>query len=530
MRKTAKWLMILVLLCTMLATCVPPALAAEAIDPDRDVQFTIAYQKDFAIEGARFDLYRVADMDPYTNLTLTGAFANYQLRLSGLQQEEWDDLAITLKGYVWADAVQPDFSGVTDETGKMVVTVKPGLYLAVGYRRTIGEYTYSPTPFLVFLPGWNETANTWDYEVTSYPKHSKETFPGDNPDDKYITRKVLKIWDDQGKESSRPQEITVHLMCDGSIYETVKLSAANNWRYAWDNLEWNHDYLVTEDAVSGYTQKVSQVGVTFTITNKTKSTEKDPDTPTDETLPQTGQPWGSVIFFSLLGVLLLVIGFFCRKKGRAGRRKIIYLSLSILAICAALSLTGNNFWTDHQAKNASQRAAARLVETISQRQAASVAFTDFGVSGQVPYAEIEYPDYVLNPSMEMPKEEIDGLEYVGILEIPSRDLQLPIQSDWSYPQLKKTPCRYEGSAYLDNLVICAHNYDSHFGCLKELEKGERIIFTDVDGNAFVYQVEKTETLEPNAVEEMTSGEWDLTLFTCTIGGAKRVTLRCNRCQ
>jgi len=34
-------------------------------------------------------------------------------------------------------------------------------------------------------------------------------------------------------------------------------------------------------------------------------------------------------------------------------------------------------------------------------------------------------------------------------------------------------------------------------------------------------------LEPYSVEEMTSGEFDLTLFTCTQGGSHRVTVRCD---
>lgn len=34
-------------------------------------------------------------------------------------------------------------------------------------------------------------------------------------------------------------------------------------------------------------------------------------------------------------------------------------------------------------------------------------------------------------------------------------------------------------------------------------------------------------LQPTAVEEMTSGEWPLSLFTCTIGGKLRVTVRCD---
>ena len=56
--------------------------------------------------------------------------------------------------------------------------------------------------------------------------------------------------------------------------------------------------------------------------------------------------------------------------------------------------------------------------------------------------------------------------------------------------------------------------------------GSEVIFTDMDGNRFIYAVSETEQLPGTAIEEMKSGDWDLTLFTCTIGGAARVTVRC----
>ena len=43
---------------------------------------------------------------------------------------------------------------------------------------------------------------------------------------------------------------------------------------------------------------------------------------------------------------------------------------------------------------------------------------------------------------------------------------------------------------------------------------------------FGYEVIELETLSPFAIEEMTGGNWDLTLFTCTVGGQYRVTVRC----
>ena len=62
--------------------------------------------------------------------------------------------------------------------------------------------------------------------------------------------------------------------------------------------------------------------------------------------------------------------------------------------------------------------------------------------------------------------------------------------------------------------------------LKDLSQGDEITFTDVDGNMFRYEVIELETLSPFAIAEMTGGNWDLTLFTCTVGGQYRVTVRC----
>lgn len=121
-----------------------------------------------------------------------------------------------------------------------------------------------------------------------------------------------------------------------------------------------------------------------------------------------------------------------------------------------------------------------------------------------------------------------GVDYIGTLEIPALGLSLPIISEWSYPNLKLSPCRYQGSAYTDDLVLAGHNYPSHFGSLKNLYADDEIIFTDIDGNKFNYVVVEQEVLAATAIEEMSSGNWDLTLFTCTIGGKSRMAIRCVR--
>ncbi len=138
----------------------------------------------------------------------------------------------------------------------------------------------------------------------------------------------------------------------------------------------------------------------------------------------------------------------------------------------------------------------------------------------------EIPDYRLDPQREMPVKNVDGKPYIGVLSVPVLGLELPVIQEWNYSDLRLAPCRYVGSVYSGDLVIAAHNYISHFGNLKRLQPGDAIIFTDMEGNKFHYEVVLLETLESTAVEEMTSGDWDLSLFTCTIGGKLRVTVRC----
>lgn len=129
---------------------------------------------------------------------------------------------------------------------------------------------------------------------------------------------------------------------------------------------------------------------------------------------------------------------------------------------------------------------------------------------------------------EMPAREIDGDGYIGYLSIPALGLELPVMETWDYTRLKSAPCRYSGSTATHDLVICAHNYSRHFGQLSALTAGDSVSLTDMTGRVWQYTVAETAELPPDAVAAMTAGDFDLTLFTCTYGGAARVTVRCQR--
>lgn len=216
------------------------------------------------------------------------------------------------------------------------------------------------------------------------------------------------------------------------------------------------------------------------------------------------------------------------------RKGSVWIILGLLLIAASLLITGYNLRESKQAGDESQKIVERLDEIISVQPTEAAAQERMNLAapkqsdrktGQIPTEET-LPDYVRNPDMEMPVEVINGNAYIGVLELPTLGLELPVMSEWSYSKLNVAPCRYKGSAYSHDLIILAHNYSTHFGTLKNLGIGDPVILTDVDGNVFRYEVLELEILMPSAMEEMERGDWDLTLFTCTVGGQSRVTVRC----
>lgn len=139
------------------------------------------------------------------------------------------------------------------------------------------------------------------------------------------------------------------------------------------------------------------------------------------------------------------------------------------------------------------------------------------------------PEYLMYQDRDMPVMEINGRYYIGVLEIPSRSLKLPVLSEWSYSGLKIAPCRYSGSLYRRDLVIAGHNYRKHFTGIKSLQPGDDIYFTDAEGHRFPLKVTGGQVIRPYDVEGMINDDnntWDMTLFTCTSGGSARYALRC----
>jgi sortase A len=222
----------------------------------------------------------------------------------------------------------------------------------------------------------------------------------------------------------------------------------------------------------------------------------------------------------------------------AEKRKAFSFSLmavGLMLLLIAMGLLCYNLWVAYQADQSAQEVLAVLDELIpetdpSDQDGTDAQGTGAGTNGSgtiyVPTGFGTSQQDGDETSDEMKSVKINNYSYIGRIEVPSLGLNLPVMDQWSYPRLRVSPCRYSGTAAGGDLIILAHNYPRHFGTLKNLDIGATVIFTDVDGRVYRYQVAEIQTLEKTDTLAMEAGDWDLTMFTCTIGGQYRVTVRC----
>ncbi len=314
-----------VLLFAILAVGKPQSISAtELVDPEKAVSLTIDYRYNQSpVNGATFRIYKVAN--GFGSATVpTDQFAKYPVSYENLDSSGWDALAYTLAGYISRDGVAQWDSGTTNREGLLSFPLQgmemdEGLYLVIGDHLTEGSDTYISKPFLVQLPNRN-SEGAWGKNVTVEPKIEiihKST--GE------INRTVLKVWNDSGDKENRPSEISVQLLHDGKVFDTVILNKQNNWRYKWTKLEENQHWQVVEkNFAKGYTVSVEEKGTTFVITNTshqektnnpTESTPGDQKSNKPEKLPLTGVLWWPVPIMAVGGMAVFLIGWFKHKNG-----------------------------------------------------------------------------------------------------------------------------------------------------------------------------------------------------------------------
>lgn len=203
----------------------------------------------------------------------------------------------------------------------------------------------------------------------------------------------------------------------------------------------------------------------------------------------------------------------------------VLVLLGVVLLAAGLAVTGLSIWREERSGANAQQAMEQLRQQLPEPiQPQQTHPTESAVT-VTPEVETLPEEEAVQP---MPEVVIDGIAYVGYLSIPALELELPVIGESNEENLEIAPCRFYGTVYQKNFVIGGHRYRRHFRKLSTLGYGERLSFTDMAGNVFTYEVAELEVIEPYEAEYLCSGDWDLSLYTCTPGGLTRVVLRCLR--
>ena len=207
----------------------------------------------------------------------------------------------------------------------------------------------------------------------------------------------------------------------------------------------------------------------------------------------------------------------------------IMICAGVLTLLISAGLLAYNIWNENRAAESTARVVPLLLKHIDEHKKSNDPGADSPVAGQAEDglpSEQTQDDYY-DPENTLLSAPIGGERYIGILSIPVLSLELPINNNWDYNKLRKTPCRYAGGIN-DSLVIAGHNYKNHFNPLNKLRKGDSVMLTDMAGVEHFYIVEKTETMSATDIDGMLDSSYDLTLFTCNYSGMARVAVRCVR--
>ena len=113
----------------------------------------------------------------------------------------------------------------------------------------------------------------------------------------------------------------------------------------------------------------------------------------------------------------------------------IWINTGLLLLTAALFLWAYNGQESRRAGDSAQQVITELTQSLTQQPPAE--------AGADPEQEeapaVKLPEYLLDAQREMPEKTVDGRDYIGVLSIPTLQLELPVQSRWSYPNLKEAP-------------------------------------------------------------------------------------------
>ena len=86
----------------------------------------------------------------------------------------------------------------------------------------------------------------------------------------------------------------------------------------------------------------------------------------------------------------------------------------------------------------------------------------------------------------MPVLSAENTDFIGIIEMPKFNSQLPVGASWGNPT--KYPCYFDGSIYNGTLKVGATSQKGQYAFYSEISVGDTVLFTDMSGNQYTLYV------------------------------------------
>lgn len=247
------------------------------------------------VEGIEITLYKVADAVLKDNNNLSFQYVEGLEECKGNLNDLSDDSLINNINTCISENETQGISKVSNEEGFVSFTnIDLGLYLV---KQTNNKDGYSVMDsYLVALPIVQD--NEWVYEVTAAPKMDLV---------RLMDIVVKKVWNNSYSQIA--DSITVELLNDDEVVDTIILSEENNWTYTFSELEYSDSYSVKEiDVPNGYVPTYQQNENIYTITNT-------------DTLAQTGFVVWKIQVLAIIGIVLIIMGLGVSKIKRYEKNK-----------------------------------------------------------------------------------------------------------------------------------------------------------------------------------------------------------------
>ncbi|MBR6595845.1 MAG: Cna B-type domain-containing protein [Oscillospiraceae bacterium] len=229
---------------------------------------------------------------------------------------------VTVDGYEFTitntRTVNPVEVSVTKEWVASEGVIHPESVEAVLYRdgQEFATVTLSAENDWTYLWSGLTDEYTWTVDEKNVPEGYTKTVTNEGYDFTITNTKeftvidisVNKVW--YGAGVDHPDSVEITLFRDGEAYDTVTLSAENDWAYTWEDLTDEYKWTVDELSVpSGYAKTVRKDGWNFTVVN------------THVDNPKTGDfadlmGMGTMTTVGILGCVFCLLALFTPRRKR----------------------------------------------------------------------------------------------------------------------------------------------------------------------------------------------------------------------